>query len=373
MNNTQKESQSIDPLALARNFPKQFGSGAQAIKISQLAGDASSRCYFRIVNEDSPSISFVLQCAEIFELNSSDKHPFLSGQRNLEAISIPVPQVLGVAPDRGWILLSDLGDDALQGHVSVELYKKAIDFILEWTTRLHPENPELPVSVKKSPQFSWAFDFEKLNFEMGFTAEHLFKNLLKSPQAAHFLEQSKKNSQFLSDATRYYCHRDYHSRNIMCNRGNLFVIDFQDARMGPITYDLVSLLWDPYVRLSENDRDILLNYWVTELEAKKSAPDTFKKEVHLNREERSSKNWRLELERMKVQRLLKAAGSYASFYVKKGRKDYLPSIERALSDVLTSYSIIEKDFSTQFTKEDAQLRALSKWALDEYLLKAGTF
>ena len=46
------------------------------------------------------------------------------------------------------------------------------------------------------------------------------------------------------------CHRDYHSRNLMLHDGSLYIIDFQDARMGPDTYDLVSLLRDSYVDLS---------------------------------------------------------------------------------------------------------------------------
>ena len=53
------------------------------------------------------------------------------------------------------------------------------------------------------------------------------------------------------------CHRDYHSRNLMLHDGSLYIIDFQDARMGPDTYDLVSLLRDSYVDFTEAQVDAL--------------------------------------------------------------------------------------------------------------------
>ncbi|MEO5667045.1 MAG: hypothetical protein ABIR96_03210, partial [Bdellovibrionota bacterium] len=111
----------------------------------------------------------------------------------------------------------------------------------------------------------------------------------------------------------------------------LWVIDFQDARLGPITYDIVSLLWDPYVQINEKLRSSLLLHWEKSLEkeATKRGLGSVLERVNAAGP-RESGELRRELERMKVQRLLKAAGSYASFYFLKGRKDYLPSIEPAL-------------------------------------------
>ena len=58
------------------------------------------------------------------------------------------------------------------------------------------------------------------------------------------------------------CHRDYHSRNLMLHEGQLYIIDFQDARMGPDTYDLVSLLRDSYVDLPEQTVSELIAYFL---------------------------------------------------------------------------------------------------------------
>src|SRR5438105_1464019 len=61
---------------------------------------------------------------------------------------------------------------------------------------------------------------------------------------------------------RVLCHRDYHSRNLMLSDGSLYIIDFQDARLGPDTYDLVSLLRDSYVDLTDREVDELTAYFL---------------------------------------------------------------------------------------------------------------
>ena len=66
----------------------------------------------------------------------------------------------------------------------------------------------------------------------------------------------------LASEPRVLCHRDYHSRNLMLHDEQLYIIDFQDARMGPDTYDLVSLLRDSYVDLPEQTVDELIAYFL---------------------------------------------------------------------------------------------------------------
>jgi aminoglycoside/choline kinase family phosphotransferase len=66
----------------------------------------------------------------------------------------------------------------------------------------------------------------------------------------------------LSAEPRVLCHRDYHSRNLMLREGSLYIIDFQDARMGPDTYDLVSLLRDSYVDIADRELDELIAYFL---------------------------------------------------------------------------------------------------------------
>ena len=312
------EGKSIDASHLLGAF-SQLAESIDELKIIKLAGDASSRHYYRIAGQKK---SWVLQVSEVFE--NSMTHPFLCGQKILKEIGARVPDVCGVVADKGWVLLDDLGDETLQFHPSLALYKEAIDLMLLWAKNAHPKSQSIDATLRsRAPHFSWAFDVEKLSFEMNFTTEHLFNKLLK--RSEDFAALVAANTNYLAARPRVFCHRDYHSRNLMFHAGHLHVIDFQDARMGPITYDVVSLVWDPYVRLSEEWRTQLFLYW----------KELYQKEGLIKG---TDTELVVELERMKIQRLMKAAGSYASFYNVKGRTDYLPHIVPAIADAMKAVS-----------------------------------
>ena len=113
---------------------------------------------------------------------------------------------------------------------------------------------------------------------------------------------------------RVLSHRDFHSRNLMSHEGRLWWIDFQDARMGPATYDLASLLRDSYVDLDE--------HFVAEL------AEEFRQRV-VPGETRDTFQRRLEL--MSIQRNLKALGTFGYQGAVKGSRVYLPYIPRTLA------------------------------------------
>src|SRR5438270_3506178 len=106
-----------------------------------------------------------------------------------------------------------------------------------------------------------------------------------SQEWAHLVEE-------LASEPRVLCHRDYHSRNLMVHRGQLYVIDFQDARMGPDTYDLASLLRDSYVDIADRELDELVAYFL----AMKGRP--------------ADETFRPRFDLMALQRNLKALGTF---------------------------------------------------------------
>jgi aminoglycoside/choline kinase family phosphotransferase len=322
--NTGDKRPSVTEDNLRSALPMTFGN-ASRISVLQLAGDASSRSYYRIESPES-SRSFVLQCSESFPAASSASHPYLSALALLKSLKVAAPTCIEISPENGWVLLEDLGDETLQKHMTLPFYRRAVDWVVDWTVeieRKRQNNDAFP-----GPHLGWAFDFEKLDFEMRHTARYLIKEFFKK-DADKFLGLVHANSDYLAVRPRFFCHRDYHCRNLMMKSGELYVIDFQDARMGPITYDIVSLLWDPYVNLDGAWKDELLAYWKKGLLVKAGADATRVTEVISAQTELA-----IELERMKIQRLLKAAGSYASFLATKGRRDYLPGIEPALRDTM---------------------------------------
>lgn len=333
-------SKTIDTKILSSTF-EQFDYILKSARIQKLAGDASSREYFRI---SSPQQNLVLQVSEIFK--SSAEHPFLIARELFEKAGLPVPTLLGSAPEKGWILLEDLGDEALQKHPSLDFYREALDLLIRLASEASPQSQKIGRDLgSRAPHFKWAFDLEKLQAEMAFTEEHLIKKFLKRDEIS-FTQLLEGNSKYLAESPRVFCHRDFHSRNLMIHNEKIFVIDFQDARMGPLSYDLVSLVWDPYVKLSDAWKKSLMEHW-----ERVSAPIVKKLTA-----QKPGHNFEVERERMKVQRLLKAAGSYASFFNNKGRKDYLPHILPALKD--SREALVTLQNLNAATRSDAELLTL---------------
>lgn len=124
---------------------------------------------------------------------------------------------------------------------------------------------------------------------------------------------------------KYIAHRDYHSRNLMIKFDEMRVIDFQDARMGAIQYDLVSLVRDSYVNINDAYAEKLIEMYL--LKAKPYLPKDFSRQ-HFNEI----------YELQTIQRCFKACGSFSSFYNLRNDTRYLKYISHTLKRVLKSLS-----------------------------------
>jgi aminoglycoside/choline kinase family phosphotransferase len=125
-------------------------------------------------------------------------------------------------------------------------------------------------------------------------------------------------AQELAGEPRVLCHRDYHSRNLMLHEGALVIIDFQDARMGPNTYDLASLLRDSYVDLAPDRVDDLVAYFEALIAGAGPADAT---------------QFRRRFDLMSLQRNLKALGTFGYQTTSRGNPVYIQYIPRTLSYV----------------------------------------
>ncbi len=226
-----------------------FAAGGSLPSIVPLSGDASSRRYFRLsLPERTAIIAFY---PEPF----ARELPFLELRELLAGWGLPVPKVLDVDGEAGVIVLEDLGDLTLQDLVTTagsaeraRLYREA----LESLARLQQAASSGPQSAAC---FRSAFDIEKLSWELHYFEKHFLEGWrgceLTSEDRATLAEAFHGLCAELAGWPRVLCHRDFHSRNLMRHDGRLYWIDFQDARLGPVTYDLVSLLRDSYVDLPE--------------------------------------------------------------------------------------------------------------------------
>jgi len=146
--------------------------------------------------------------------------------------------------------------------------------------------------------------------------------VLSNPERQALADEWQAIAGELSAEPRVLCHRDYHSRNLMVAGGRLHIIDFQDARLGPDTYDLVSLLRDSYIGLSDPELEALIAYF---LEIK-GQPD--------------AAEFRRRFDLMAVQRNLKALGTFGYQSTTRGNPSFSQYMPRTLGYVsanLTKY------------------------------------
>jgi aminoglycoside/choline kinase family phosphotransferase len=296
------------------------GSGARVVP---LTGDASDRKYFRIIPAEGPSIVLALHAGPI----TFASLPFANVASLLEQMPLPVPGILGHSDAEGIIALQDLGDVTLQAHLGAAtpsehaaLYRQAVALI----ELLQRRGAEL-ASGRYVP-YTIAFDVEKLTWELEFFLKHFVcgyrgVSLLPAERAAFTVEWKRIVTELASEP-RVLCHRDYHSRNLMLHNGSLHIIDFQDARMGPDTYDLVSLLRDSYVDITDSMLDELIAYFLA-LKTSAGAPP--------NEEE-----FRRRFDLMALQRNLKALGTFGYQTTTRRNPVYIQYIPRTLRYVRTN-------------------------------------
>jgi aminoglycoside/choline kinase family phosphotransferase len=291
------------------------------VRVVALTGDASDRQYFRAQARGEPTqVLAVHPRAIVF-----DELPFANVMRLLAAMPVPAPRVLGHSDKLGIIALEDLGDVTLQAHLATAtrderhaLYREAVALIHV----LQRRGAEL-ASPDYVP-YGLAFDEDKLTSELRFFTTHFLEaHRGARPDAAARDALSAEYAAIaaeLSAEPRMLCHRDYHSRNLMLHRGRLHIIDFQDARMGPDTYDLASLLRDSYVDFAEAQVDDLIASFLalrggTDGGAAPPAPGEFRRRFDL----------------MSLQRNLKALGTFGHQATSRGNAAFVQYIPRTLT------------------------------------------
>jgi aminoglycoside/choline kinase family phosphotransferase len=245
------------------SYLERSGLGAEVTTVMPLTGDASDRKYFRVMRRAGASRVLALH-VEPFDAAAQ---PFCRVAELLAAMPLPIPEILDRAGDLGILLLEDLGDVTLQAHLGAaplaehnRLYRQAVRLIEVMQRR----GAELQAS--DAPPYRVAFDAEKLLWELEFFTKHYLEAYrgasIPPAQREALRAEWRRLAEHLASEPRVLCHRDYHSRNLMLHQGELYIIDFQDARMGPDTYDLVSLLRDSYVDLTEATVDDLIAYFI---------------------------------------------------------------------------------------------------------------
>lgn len=282
-------------------------------RIEPASSDASFRRYFRVYLAQESRI--VMDAPPPQE----NVRPFVNVAGLMREAGLQTPGIHAVDAERGFLLLDDLGNrsylDVLTTETADRLYADAIEALVRLQQGVSIESAGLP-----------HYDFQLLTRELGIFREWLLENALSltlSPDEERMLAATWEILvESALEQPKVCVHRDYHCRNLMVtDQQNPGVLDFQDAVVGPITYDLVSLLRDCYIAWPDDQ----VQMWV----------EKFRQTVQrAGRDDVSdASQFRRWFDLMGMQRHLKAAGIFVRLKLRDGKTGYLKDIPRTLGYV----------------------------------------
>jgi aminoglycoside/choline kinase family phosphotransferase len=315
----------------------QTGLGITDYKIEKASEDASFRRYYRISVNNNDAI--VMDAPP----DKEDCSCFVDIAERLVAAGLYAPRIKAENRTEGFLLLDDLGTtlylDVLNDSTADELYGDALEAMVVMQGKVNCEG--LPL-----------YTHEKLMGEMGLFRDwllHKHFQLTLEPETSHMLDQC---FEYLANSAiaqpQVFVHRDYHSRNLMqTSMNNPGILDFQDAVAGPITYDLVSLLKDCYIKWPSRK----LYAWVEDYHSRVCSRLDIAIDLPIFIQ------W---FDLMGVQRHLKASGIFARLSHRDNKKHFMKDVPRTLSyitDLKNKYAeldplihLIEKDIMPRLEK-----------------------
>ena len=281
--------------------------------VMELTGDASTRSFYRI-QPVSGSTAIVMDYGAPFCAPSDDQTLAAIFKRG----GLPVPEILDAVPDPGCLLLEDLGDRTLEDELrTADEQGETPNLLLDAAGLAGRIARDGSVALRESERADGpALDAERFRFEMEFFLENFIVKHRKIRGDQNVLRDLLLNlaDEAARTSTPVMCHRDFHSRNIMVRSdGTLALVDLQDARWGPDTYDLVSLIFDAYADLAE--------HWIEPL-------------IRRNLEIAGLRDDPLVRQRIRIvgaQRMIKVLGTFGYQIAVAGNSRYLDAIPRTLA------------------------------------------
>ncbi len=285
-------------------------------RIEEIAADASTKRFYR-VRAGARTLILMINPEPL-----GPSSALYSNQRILEAVGAPVPRFLATDDPSGLVLMEDLGDSTLQRRLTDgggersaqrrQLYRLACDLIVLIQTRA--------AEVMRPDDFAArnALDLERFLFELDHFHRHFilgFRNLRPDPGDETLLRAFYADLAAECDRMRrVYCHRDFMSRNLMLKGKRLGLIDYQDARMGPYTYDAASLLRDSSLDLDEALVEEMTGYLAARLG---EGPEEFRRGF----------------DTMALERNIKELGTFGYMATERGLRSYLDFVPRAAASI----------------------------------------
>lgn len=330
--------------------------------ILPIAESGSARKYFRIITDNKSLIG-------TYSNNVEENEAFLCFSKHFHDLGLNVPEVFAVNEGKTCYLQSDFGDDNLFAHVQkaliassgpstgsgtlasysenvIELYKKALSHLVK-----------LQVLGHQGLDYTKAYPTERFDRQAIIDDLNYFKYYFIKPHEEIDFNETRLGkdfeafADFVSQAPcDFFMYRDFQSRNIMVKDGELYFIDFQGGRKGPLNYDVVSLLYQVKAQVPQAIRDELVNYYKAEL-SQYMSPEAVKFDTY--------QPYFVYL------RLMQVLGAYGFRGLIQKKSHFIESIPYALREIealskgtpLTAYPELQSVIS-QLNKLDAKYAAL---------------
>ena len=293
---------------------------SRAFDIHPLEKGGSDRKYYRIRFSEDASLILVK-----YQIDRPENTRFVAIANFLSGIGVSAPLVYFHDEEQGLIWMQDLGDEDLWHHrtedwpVRAELYRRTLDEVLilhkvDSGVRLPPNGPP----AFDANLFRWEQEYGFQNcFHLCFRVdENRIQEMIGRPEFISLAEN-------LAQYPRVLIHRDFQSQNILVCDEQAYLIDFQGMRPGLGAYDLASLLYDPYVTLTAEQRDQLIDYYLQGYEYRDSRDQFI--DLFL---------------RCAVQRLLQALGAYGVIGVRRKKPEFLRYIAPAINNLREVASLV---------------------------------
>ena len=289
------------------------------IKISPIEKGGSDRKFYRVRCSAEQSLILVK-----YNLEREENRHYVEIAQFLEEHEIRAPRIYYHDPDEGLIWLEDLGESDLFSYrgeswlVRRAFYESALDQV----RKLH-QLPEA-VCIEMRQHLPAEFNAALYLWEQNYFFENCLSRYFRVDQAK--IDNVAKLPRFieiadeLANQSRVLVHRDFQSQNILIRNSQAYLIDFQGMRPGLAQYDLASVLFDPYVDLTEAEREELLEHYCGE-----KPSDDFRKTLRL----------------CAMQRLMQALGAYGFLGLVKGHDHFLQHIPKAVNSLHGTVSEID--------------------------------
>ena len=335
--------------------------GETPVEILPIAESGSARKYFRIVTDKRSLIG-------TYSSNIEENEAFLCFSKHFHDLGLNVPEVFAVNAERTCYLQSDFGDDNLFAHVqkallsvgpstgpgtsasigenTIELFKKALSHLVK-----------LQVLGHQGLDYSKAYPTERFDRQAIIDDLNYFKYYFVKPHEEIDFNETRLGkdfeafADFVSQAPcDFFMYRDFQSRNIMVKDSELYFIDFQGGRKGPLNYDVVSLLYQVKAQIPQAIRDELVDYYKAEL-SQYMSPEAVKFDTY--------QPYFVYL------RLMQVLGAYGFRGLIQKKSHFIESIPYALREIealsketpLTAYPELQSVIN-QLNKLDAKYAAL---------------